>query len=50
LPYFFSILWLIQSELIWVAQIMLAPLGMGILLAIMTYLLAVVEFRGKLRR
>ena len=49
IPYFFSIIWLIKIGLVWVAQIMLAPLCMGILLAALTFLLAVIEFRGTLR-
>ena len=48
-PYIISIIWLIKTGLVWVAQIMLAPLAMGILLAGLTFLLAVIEFRGTLR-
>ena len=49
-PYFGSIIWLLTSGMVWVAQVMLAPLIMGIALAILTYVLALLEFRGKLRR
>ncbi len=50
LPYFCSILWLMGSGLYWVAQVMLAPLIMGLLLALLTVVLALIEFRGSLRR
>ncbi len=50
IPYFGSLVWLVSSQLFWVAQIMLAPLVLGLLLALLTILLALVEFRGALRR
>ena len=45
LPYVASILWLVARQQLWIAQVMLAPLLMGALLAGLTVLLAHLEFR-----
>ena len=45
LPYLFSIFWLIARQQLWIAQLMFAPLLMGVLLAGLTLLLAHLEFR-----
>ena len=50
IPYFGSVIWLFSRGLAWVGQVMLAPLIMGVLLALLTYGLALAEFRGSLRR
>ncbi len=44
-PYSLCILWLVSKSLFWVAQIMLAPLVMGGVLAMVTLWLAQQEFR-----
>jgi cellulose synthase/poly-beta-1,6-N-acetylglucosamine synthase-like glycosyltransferase len=48
IPYFGILFWLLLNGLIWVAQVLLAPLLMGGLLALLTYLLAEAEFNTKL--
>ena len=48
-PYLAILLWLLGRGLIWVAQVLLAPLVMGVL-AGMTFWLARQEFRNSLRR
>lgn len=49
LPYFAAILWLLRVGLLWVAQLMLAPVLMSSLLVGLTYLLARLEFRSRWR-
>ena len=44
LPYLLIIFWLISLNLFWIAQIMLAPLIMGIAIAILTFRLALAEY------
>ena len=44
-PYLSSIVWLVSIDQLWIAQILLAPLLMTFLLAILTLLLARLEFR-----
>jgi len=46
LPYLLCLVWLLSKGLIWVAQVMLAPLLMGGALALLTLWLAQQEFRG----
>ena len=46
LPYAASLIWLQQQGLVWLVQIMLAPLVMGLVIGLMTWLLARLEFRG----
>jgi hypothetical protein len=46
LPYLICLLWLLSRGLIWVAQVMLAPLLMAGALALLTLWLAQQEFRG----
>ena len=50
LPYAASLIWLQQQGLVWLVQIMLAPLVMGLVIGLMTWLLARLEFRGAKRR
>ena len=50
LPYLGILFWLLSRGLIWVAQVLLAPLLMGGVLAGMTLWLARQEFRNSLRR
>lgn len=45
LPYFGSIVWLIQRELVWVAGVLLAPLLMGLVVIALTWWLERMEFR-----
>lgn len=45
LPYLSSILWLLHLGEAWIAQVLLAPLLMGALLAVLTLWLAKQEFR-----
>lgn len=49
-PYLAILFWLVSRGLIWVAQVLLAPLVMGGVLAGMTVWLAHQEFRNHLRR
>lgn len=44
-PYFGSILWLIQRDLLWVAGVLLAPLLMGLVVIALTWWLERQEFR-----
>jgi len=46
IPYLGSIFWLIDQGLLWVAMVLLAPLGMALALIFLTWLLARFEFRG----
>ena len=45
LPYAGSLIWLLARQQAWIAQIMLAPLVMTALLALLSLLLARLEFR-----
>lgn len=45
LPYALSLAWLMAQGLVWLAQIMLAPLLMALLLGALTWWLARLEFR-----
>ena len=47
-PYIVILVWLLMNGLIWIAQILLAPLLMGAVLAMMTLALARAEFRARL--
>ena len=49
-PYVGILVWLLTRGLIWVAQVLLAPLLMGAVLALMTLSLARAEFKTRLRR
>ena len=46
LPYIACLVWLLSRGLIWVAQLMLAPLVMGGALALLTLWLAQQEFKA----
>ena len=50
LPYVASLIWLHQQGLIWLVQIMLAPLVMGLVIGLITLLLARLEYRASLWR
>ena len=50
LPYLAILVWLLSRGLIWVSQVLLAPLLMGAVLALMTLWLAKAEFRTRLRK
>lgn len=50
LPYLASLVWLLEQGLVWLVQIMLAPLGMGLLLGLLTWVLARLEFRRSIWR
>ena len=45
IPYLFSYFWLLSRGQAWISNIMLAPLLMGVLLALLTLILARFEFR-----
>ena len=45
LPYLYSIFWLVGRGQSWIAQILLAPIFMTLVLASLTLLLAKLEFR-----
>ena len=49
-PYLAILIWLLSRGLIWVAQVLLAPLLMGAVLALLTLWLARAEFRTRLRK
>ena len=49
-PYVAILVWLLNGGLFWVAQVLVAPLVMGGILAGMTLWLARQEFRNSLRR
>ena len=49
-PYLGSIIWLLSKQLIWVAQLLLAPLVMGGVLGLLTLALARAEFRQYYKR
>jgi len=50
IPYVSILVWLLTRGLIWVAQVLLAPLLMGAVLALMTLFLAQAEFKTRLRK
>lgn len=50
IPYLTILIWLLSRGLIWVAQVLLAPLLMGVVLAVLTIWLAKAEFRTQLRK
>ena len=47
-PYAAILIWLLSRGLIWVAQVLLAPLLMGAVLAVLTLWLARQEFKSQL--
>ena len=49
-PYLAILVWLLSRGLIWVSQVLLAPLLMGAVLALLTLWLARAEFRTRLRK
>ena len=49
-PYLAILFWLLSSGLVWIAQVLLAPLVMGGVLAGMTFWLARQEFLNSRRR
>ncbi len=50
MPYVACVIWMLFEGLIWVAQIMMAPIFMGAVLALVTYWLAQQEFKKVRRR
>ena len=48
-PYLLCIVWMLMRDLVWLAQIMLAPLLMGSVLGLLTWRLAQLEFREQRR-
>ena len=50
IPYLSILIWLLSRGLIWVSQVLLAPLLMGAVLAVLTLGLAKAEFRTDLRK
>ena len=50
IPYLTILVWLLSRGLIWVSQVLLAPLLMGAVLALLTLWLAKAEFRAQLRK
>ena len=46
LPYGASLIWLQSQGLIWLVQIMLAPLVMGLIIGLITWILARLEYRA----
>ena len=50
IPYVSILIWMLSRGLIWVSQILLAPLLMGAVLGLMTLWLAKAEFRTHLRK
>ena len=50
LPYLTILSWLLSRGLVWVSQVLLAPLLMGAILAILTLGLAKAEFKARLRK
>lgn len=49
-PYAGSLIWLQHQGLVWLVQIMLAPLVMGLVIGLITWLLARLEYRASLWR
>ena len=50
IPYLTILVWLLSRGLIWVSQVLLAPLLMGAILALLTLWLADAEFKTRLRK
>ena len=50
IPYVTILVWLLSRGLIWVSQVLLAPLLMGAVLALLTLWLAKAEFRTHQRK
>ena len=50
LPYLTILIWLLSRGLIWVSQVMLAPILMGAVLGLLTLWLAKAEFRTQMRK
>ena len=50
LPYGASLIWLQSQGLIWLVQIMLAPLVMGLIIGLITWMLARLEYRASIWR
>ena len=50
IPYLSILVWLLARGLMWVAQVLLAPLFMGAVLALLTFVLARAEFKSRLRK
>lgn len=49
-PYLAILFWLLSRGLIWISQVLLAPLLMGGVLALLTLWLAKAEFRTQMRK
>ena len=50
IPYISILFWLLTRGLIWIAQVLLAPLLMGGVLALVTLYLVNAEFNARLRK
>ena len=50
LPYLTILIWLLSRGLIWVSQVLLAPMLMGAVLGLLTLWLAKAEFRTQMRK
>ena len=50
LPYGACLIWLQHQGLIWLVQIMLAPLVMGLVVGLITWMLARLEYRASIWR
>ena len=50
LPYIASIIWLMTYSQLWIAMVMLVPAFLIIAIALLTWILARIEFSGRLRR
>ena len=50
LPYFASIFWLLSFSQAWIAFVMLVPALLMFVLGLMTWMLARLEFYGRMRR
>ena len=49
-PYFASIIWLMTYSQVWIAMVMLVPALLILVIALLTWMLARIEFLGRLRR
>lgn len=49
-PYLTILIWLLNRGLIWVAQVLIAPLLMGAVLGLLTLWLAKAEFKTRLNK
>ena len=49
-PYFASIVWLMSFSQMWIALVMLVPAVLILVLGLLTWILARLEFYGHLRR